>query len=258
VTGEKEEDVAAFIEEREVKYPMATSYYSDGYDHRGIPHCYLVDIEGKIAWRGHPAELKESKLHELLAKAKPAYVLAGLEEVHRMRIGEQHGDAYQLGKKLLEQNALSEGAQTQLKGWMSKAEWFVETSVTEADAAEKEGDIYLVWAKLEPVARLYAGVPGSDDAKKRLETLNESKKNRLEIEAGQQFAEAKRLEGEQDFTAAMEIYKELSKRKGRTRAGKTAKVRYREMLEAGMLGFDPRCTYCKAGGSACASHARKR
>ena len=258
MTGEKDEDVAAFVSEREVKYPIATGYYSEGYDHTGIPHCYLLDVDGKIAWRGNPARLDMDKLRTLLTKAKPPYVQQGLEEVHRLRVGDQHGAAYALGKALLDKGQLTDGAQQQVKGWMSKAEWVVETAMTEADAAEKDGDVYLLWSKLEPVARLYAGVPGSDAAKARIDELTSTKKNRLEIEAGQRFAEAQRLEADGAFGEAMEIYEVLGKRSARTRAGKNAKVRYREMLKDGMLGYDARCPYCKAAGSACASHARKR
>ena len=41
----------------------------------GIPHAILVDATGTVAWRGHPASLKESTIEEHLAGtlAKPLY-----------------------------------------------------------------------------------------------------------------------------------------------------------------------------------------
>ena len=250
----------AFIEEREVTYPMATRNYTEGYDHRGIPHCYLIDVEGKIAWRGHPSQLTDGQLRKLLVNARPAYVQPELVKVHALRRDGQPGAAYVLAKQLLDNGKLSARAQAQAEMWMAEARAFVSVAMADIEEARKarRPDLYRIWSKLDPVARLYAGVPGGENAKAELEELTADKKNRIEIDAGRKFAEARRLEGEKKFTAAMDIYKELGKRKGRTLAGKNAKVRWREMLKQGLLGYQPDCPYCKAAEKACASHVRKR
>ena len=42
---------------------------SDEWEVSGVPHCVLVDTEGKIAWQGHPSTLDiEDAIKKLLNK----------------------------------------------------------------------------------------------------------------------------------------------------------------------------------------------
>lgn len=257
MTGESESEVQAYIDAHEQKYPIAIGMTGD-YDVTGIPHAFLIDKDGKIVWRGHPAGLDEKQLTPLLAGAKPATVCAGLEDVFKLRHGEQFGEARKLALKLLEQGQLSEPAQGQARQWVAAIEADTKERVAAAAAAETDKDVYLLWQHLDDLALHYQGVPGAEDAKERLEKLLAAKPNVREIDAGKRFAEAMRLEEEFDFTAAMDIYKELGTRHSSTRAGRNAKARHREMLEKGMLGYDQKCNYCKAAERACPTHRRKR
>jgi len=257
VTGEAPEAVEAYVKAHGVRHPIAVGFKSD-YAVGGIPHAFLIDQDGKIAWRGHPATLDERRLAPLLVGARPANVRAGLEDVHSLRFEGKFGEAYELAARMIEHDQLSEAAVLQAKQWNVAAEHFVATALEQADAAERSGDVYLTWCKLDPVVRGYVGVPGSEPAEERLRALLADKRNEQEIDAGKRFAAAERLEAALDYDAAIDAYDELGKRFGRTRAGKDAKRRHQELVKAGMLGYRADCTYCRAGEKACPTHRRKK
>lgn len=72
VTSENEETVRPFVEKMEMKYVVAidtnrsfAETYMDGV--QGIPHAFIVDTNGVVAWSGHPAAGLEAALGEILA-----------------------------------------------------------------------------------------------------------------------------------------------------------------------------------------------
>jgi thiol-disulfide isomerase/thioredoxin len=66
-------DIDGFIKARKIPYVISQGTDIGGaYGVRGIPHLVLVDAEGKVAWRGHPAELHDQDIDKLLAAVKPA------------------------------------------------------------------------------------------------------------------------------------------------------------------------------------------
>ncbi len=256
LTNEPEKDVTEYNEKYGVAHPVAIGPYP-GYEVRLIPYAFLIDKEGKIAWRGRPDEVPKTQLDKLLMGARPASVRAGLGEVHTLRVGEQFGEAYALTKKLLDKGELSPAAQEQARGWNEAVEQHVAAALAEAAAAAEAEDVYAEWSQLEPLSRLYKGVPGADKAAARVEELMASKTNRQEVEAGQKYDEARRKEADYDFDGAHEIYTELGKRMRRTKAGRAARDREKELEKSGMLGYEHKCNYCRAAEKACPTHARK-
>jgi hypothetical protein len=257
VTGEEESEVKAWVEKNKVAYPIGIGDTED-YNVRAIPHAFLIDKEGKVIWRGNPGSLDARTIDEALVGAKPAVVVAGLEEVQSLRRSKDHGGAWRKAKSLLEAGGLSERAEAQATDWMQASTRFVEESMKAADAAESQKDLFLLWSKLEPVASLYQGVPGAEAAKARLAALLADPKNKREIEAGRKVAEAKQKELALDFDGAHTIYKEVATAFGNTRAGKVAAAAFAAIEKDGKLGFDPTCGYCKAAGVACPAHSKAK
>ncbi len=64
-------DVAGFIKSKGIPYVISVGPdIGDAYGVTGIPHVFLIGPDGKIAWQGHPAELEESTVAELVKKVK--------------------------------------------------------------------------------------------------------------------------------------------------------------------------------------------
>lgn len=256
VTGDDPERVPPWVKKHNVQYPCATSRSKD-YTIEGIPEAIVIDKDFKIAWRGHPAAVEDAGFARLLVDARPAIVLPGLELVQALRKGGDFGGAWKKGKELLDGGTLSDRAQAQARGWLAAMETFVAESIAAADKAEAAGDLHALWASLDPLAR-YAGVPGADGAKPRLDKLLADPKNKKEIEAGKKVAEAKVKEAALDFDGAYDLYKAAANSFGNTKAGKAAAAAMKEIEKAGKLGYVATCPYCKAAGAACPTHKKKK
>jgi hypothetical protein len=256
VTYEKEEDVKPWLDKYKVPFPVVKGQAND-YKMKLIPTGFVIDERGKILWRGHTNPLDETWLTKVVIGAKPPSVLQGLGDVYLLRQEQKNGEAYQKIDELLQAGALSEAAVEQAKGWQEEDRAAVAEAIRSADAAKKDGDVYQHWLHLDAITNRYAGVPGDLDAASQLKELLASKRNQKEIDAGKKLDEARALEAAFDFSGAYEIYKDVGRRAGSTKAGKFASDRCKQMEKDGMLGYDHACHYCRAGGAACPQHRKK-
>jgi len=72
-TDGSSKNLEAFIKQKKIPYVISQGDdIGNAYGVNGIPHVVLVDVDGKVAWRGHPAELDEKKIEQLLKAVKPA------------------------------------------------------------------------------------------------------------------------------------------------------------------------------------------
>ncbi len=69
VTDEDSPTVGAFTKDVPINYYVGldrSGRFSKNFGIEGIPHALLVDRTGKIIWEGHPMQLQESQLDELV------------------------------------------------------------------------------------------------------------------------------------------------------------------------------------------------
>lgn len=68
ITDESNLVIRAFTKKIPIDYPVATSRpdFAEKFGITAIPRAFLVDKTGKIVWVGHPMQLKESAIEELL------------------------------------------------------------------------------------------------------------------------------------------------------------------------------------------------
>lgn len=257
VSTDPADEVEKYVAKYEVAYPVAIGLRSE-YKVRIVPYGYLIDRNGKIIWRGSPASVDEDQIGKAVIGAKPATVREGLAEVYQLRFDKKNGDAYRLAGELLQAGTLSEAAQAQAKGWRTADEEAVAAAVKAAEQAEKDGDVFAVWRNLDAIVNRYAGVPGGDGCKERLDELLANKKNQREVDAGKQLEEGEAKEADFDFDGAHEIYKQIARRLSSTKAGKVANQRYKDIEKQGKLGYDHSCNYCRAGGAACPRHRKDK
>lgn len=71
LSNEATDTVSTFLDQRGFTVATAAGCNAGtAYGVNGIPHTFLIDTEGKIAWHGHPSELSEKKLKEVTKGAK--------------------------------------------------------------------------------------------------------------------------------------------------------------------------------------------
>lgn len=257
VSSEAAAAVEPWVKKTGADYPIAISGTTD-YALGTIPHTFLIDKDGKVAWRGMPPQLDEAAIDKALVGAAPAIVLPGLEEVQVMRRAKDFGAAYGRAKQLLAGGTLSPGAQAQAQRWMKQYEQFVLDAIAAADQALANKDVYAQWQALQAAADYYQGVPSAETCKARFAALVADPKNKKEIEAGRKFAAGKTKEAAFDFDGAYAVFKEVAGTFGTTKPGRDAASLLKAYEKDGKLGYDHSCGYCKAGGAACPQHRKKK
>lgn len=67
VSNETGDEIAAFIRQERVTYPVARAAraFAD-YGVRGIPHAFIVGRDGKVLWRGHPGSISDGMVEAWL------------------------------------------------------------------------------------------------------------------------------------------------------------------------------------------------
>jgi len=92
LTDEPKATVEPFAKEMKMIYPVGCGSQSAGaYGVRGIPHAFIIDPSGNVAWEGHPMAGLDKALEAQLAKTPPATpaTRAALEQgrPERMSVG---------------------------------------------------------------------------------------------------------------------------------------------------------------------------
>ena len=69
VTNEKDEPVLEKMQSSGMEFSVAITpgeTADDAYGVRAVPRSFLVDVDGKLVWSGHPASLREDQIVALL------------------------------------------------------------------------------------------------------------------------------------------------------------------------------------------------
>lgn len=176
-------NVDAFIKTKSIPYIISIGAdIGDAYGVSGIPHVFVIDPDGKVAWHGHPASMKENILTALLKNvhiapsptpsfAKPAAV----EKVARLEASIAAGKVG-AGIKALEKLAEDKDAATAasaktsletINSWKTK----VDEEITKKRQA---GDVY---SAAELAASVAANYAGHDEGKTYQSLATELKKD---------------------------------------------------------------------------------
>ena len=99
VTGETPGQTAPFIRDNEALYPyafdpdLATMRW---FNQSGFPSAVLIDADGRVAWKGHPASLKEATIEKAIAGAllQPVFEVEGWSAIRELLDEERYAEAY--------------------------------------------------------------------------------------------------------------------------------------------------------------------
>lgn len=256
MTPEPPDIVEPYLERHHVRFPVTIGDVA-AYALTSVPDAILVDPDGKIRWRGRPYHLDDTTIDKALQGARPAHVAPGLEAVHALRRQQAHGEAFRALQQALTDGKLEARAKAQAERWLRDYETAVAAAMQTAAEATVEQDHHAAWVALQPIAEWYVGIPGADQAKKRLTELLADSRRRREVDAGRKLAEAIAKEELLEFDAADAECKEVVQRFASTRAGKAAAARRLAYERDGKLGYLHTCNQCKVAGAACQEHRRR-
>jgi thiol-disulfide isomerase/thioredoxin len=185
-------NLEAFIKSKNIPYLISVGAdIGDAYGVTGIPHVFVIDPDGKVAWHGHPSGLQEGTITPLLknvrmsASPSPRFAKpAAVEKVARVEAGIAAGKVG-AGIKALEKLADDKDAAT-----AAAAKASLETITTwkakldgEIAKQREAGDVYNAAELAASVATSYTG---HDEAKAYQAQVAELKKD-AGYAAGKEF-----------------------------------------------------------------------
>jgi thiol-disulfide isomerase/thioredoxin len=184
-TDESSDGLEEFVKSTSIPYLITIGTEIGGsWGVKGIPHVFVLDPDGRIAWSGHPGSLQEKVLTGLLTKVKPSWPptprfakpssepkVAAIEQVASSG---KVGSALKSLAKLSTDGAKATGEQL--------AAWKVEQDAALASLAEA-GDVYGAWRLADALADAHKG---TDDAASYAERAATLKKDPA-YEVGKEF-----------------------------------------------------------------------
>jgi len=238
LTTESKAKVTPFARKMGMTYPVGCGSRSSGvYGVRGIPHAFVVDVAGKVAWHGHPgssgleAAIKKqlrTNPPTLLSPKEKARTLALLDEVEEAIRKKQYPEAAALLGDLKHADRNPEVKERVSAIRKQLAAW-AEDRLAEAEKHVEAKDYYEAEAALEEVAALAAGSDLARKARTRRAELLKDETVRAAIERGRRrrqaaeaLAELEEKSAEMAPEARLKAYEALAEAHPGTEAGSAA------------------------------------
>jgi cytochrome c biogenesis protein CcmG/thiol:disulfide interchange protein DsbE len=237
LTNESKSKVEAFAQEMGMIYPVGCGSTSGGaYGVRGIPHAFIVDPTGVIAWHGHPAGGLDAAIEKQLKATPPtlmspkekAAAEALLEKVEALIKKEQYAPALAMLGKLKQADADPKIA-TRVAQMRAQFTAQAEEALKSAQEQIEAKQYYPASLALLRAMSLGAGTPQATEATKQYKELLEQDDARAAIEKGKREKEAADLLAELEKAVAkktpaatLAAYDDLANRYPGTKAGATA------------------------------------
>jgi len=247
LTDEPKATVEPFAKEMKMVYPVGCgSQAGSAYGVRGIPHAFIIDPSGNVAWEGHPMAGLDKALEAQLAKTPPV-MMSAQDKAAAMAVLEKAEAATKQGQY---------AAAAALLAKLSRASDDPEVKARFEAAGKPLADraaVCLEDGRQKMVAKVYldasvalseaqAVAPGSEQATQAealLKVLMEDPKAKAAIEQGRRERDAANLaaeiekRGDRDPAALLKGLDDLATRFPDTKAGKAAAEK------AGALRADP-------------------
>lgn len=173
-TNKTSQNLAEFITKNKIGYIISVSKAAsigEAYGVTGIPHVFLIDVDGKIAWSGHPARLEESTITDLLKKARPpgpaapifakAAAQPKIAALEKEAAGGKVGMALKALSKIVAESSKAEDVSASTASIATITAW--RSTMEQQSATQKEqGDVFAAAMTANALADAFKG---SADAK---------------------------------------------------------------------------------------------
>ena len=226
VTNEPKSLVEKAIKKKHMKFPVAMVKTNEEqpFAVRGFPTSFLVDVDGTILWKGHPAafdsQFGTKRLETYLAKtvSLPSlpddYVKSVAKHIEKRAYGKAHGAIL----KAMVRDADNES----LKTYVEKIESIVEFKIANAEELLDEGEYGRAMAVYEQLLGQFSGVPGAEGAKELAANLKANKEARDELAATAKWESAMKDWRKGKFDKALSGVRSIAKKYGSTPTGQRA------------------------------------
>ncbi len=244
LTAESKSKVETFAREMGMIYPVGCGSSASGaYGVRGIPHAFIVDPTGVIAWHGHPAGALGAAIEKQLKATPPslmsqkdkAAAVALLAKVEALVKKEQYAVASAMLARLkrAEDDPRIAGRVARIRTmFVARAEEALKNARKQIEAKQ----YYEASLALGHAVALAPGAQQDAEARKLLRELLKDDEARAAVEKGKREKEAAGLLAQLDKAAAtktpaatLDAYEDLANRFPGTKAGQAAAQKAKAM-----------------------------
>lgn len=232
MTDEAIEKVKKFITDKGIEYVIAIKG-ADEYKTSGIPHAWLVAPDGKIAWEGHPGNLKDADFEEHLGKVVLVPQFSLPKELRSAQKDLNSGN-YTAGLKALESFAkkakpTQTEAQTAATQAMEEVKTYGETRLKTVDELAKAREYGEAQSILKSLEKAFKGHELGDKASSTLKAWKEDKAIKLELDGAAILEKADLAEAAKQYPQAAQLIAQVAsgKKYEGTKVRETAEKRLR-------------------------------
>jgi hypothetical protein len=231
VTNEPKSLVEKAVKKKRMKFPVAMvkTQEESAFGIRGFPSSYLLDVDGTILWKGHPAGFDREFTIKRLEKAlERASAVPPVPEAHARSIDKHlaKGDfakAHAAAAKSLQK----EPENADLLAFVESIEGMVASRIESAEKAEENGEFGRAMDLYASVLTSFSGVPGAEDVQVAVDSLKSSKEAKGDMAAMKKWTSAMDTWRKGDFEKALKSVASIAKKYADTATGERAA----EMLE---------------------------
>ena len=244
LTDEPKGEVERFAREVEIAYPIGTGSQTGGlYGVSGIPHAFIVDPSGKIAWEGHPMVGLDEALQKQIRETPPILVdpkehaaaMALLDRIEKALEEQKFAEAAAMLAKVRGTDKDPDVRQ-RVEAAKAVLARVADERLAEAEKYIEAEDYYEASVALEALSNLMPGSEQAERAKQRLAELMADEEIRAAIEKGRRehqaaaiLAEIRKDEEKKDPAELLKALEKLAEQYPDTEAGKEAAERAQKM-----------------------------
>lgn len=230
MTDEPVEKIKKFITDKGIEYVIAIKG-ADEYKTSGIPHAWLVAPDGKIAWEGHPGNLKDADFEEHLGKVVLTPQFSLPKELRSAQKDLNLGN-YASGLKALESHLKkpkSSETETAAKTAIEEVKKYGATQLQRSEEMAKAKEYGEAQAILKSLEKSFKGLEPADKASTTLKAWKDDKAIKLELDGVAILDKADLAEASKQYPQAAQLIAQVAsgKKFEGTKVRETAEKRLR-------------------------------
>ena len=226
VTNESKGLVKRTVENNRMEFPVAMVKTPEeaNFGIRGFPSSYLLDVDGTILWKGHPASFeKEYPSSRLASDLKRTSTFPPVPEKSKALLGKYADSGNFSGAYVAATRELKRRPENEpLQEFANSIEEMLKSRLELAQAARDRGDYGQSMEMYSSLAKKFAGVPGAKDADTAAGEISKDKEAKDDLAAAKKWRTAMVSWRKGDFDKALKSVKSIAKKYGDTATGQRA------------------------------------
>jgi hypothetical protein len=215
-----------------MEYLVAFGGGAGGYSSQGIPAAWLVGPDGKVVWKGHPAELKaetiESNLKNVRLRPKFAFSSDDLKKAGKLLEAGNFGKGLTELDKVIAANE-DAAAVEQATAARTQVLAYGEDELKAVDDYATAGYYTEGLRKLQELGAAFKGTEIGDRAEEKEGVWKKDDKIKAELEGSEAIAQAKDLIGRRGYKDAARLLVQVTR--GKKFEGTKARERAESLLK---------------------------